>query len=379
MAPIRRSTPTSRKLGSEGFPVVTWHVLPPEGSVAGLKAATGEDIAAGRRPTRRVAMGDKLGGKGTVALTQGSFNDTENAHVGMLSARRMAAKYPGIKVLDTADGRLRAVRRRRPRPSRILQGNPRRDRRLLDHRQRRPDLVGRGPQGRTATSSIIGMDYIRQNLDLVKSGAAYGIVAQPLYEEGAADRRPRGRNSPQGRAVRYLNPLPAKVDHRRRPRSLLQDPRRRRPIGRGCCTMRRHRPSSADRHRSPRSRIAKSFGGVHALRGVDFSVRSGEIHALLGQNGAGKSTLVKILNGVHPAGAYGGALYLDGAEVQFASPADARRTASATCRRKSRCSSSSPSPRTSLPARPGSANGGMFVHRRGVERARRAHLRRARS
>ena len=70
--------------------------------------------------------------------------------------------------------------------------------------------------------------------------------------------------------------------------------------------------------------IAKSFGGVQALRGVDFDVIPGEIHALLGQNGAGKSTLVKILNGVHPAGSYTGTVKLDGRPVSFASPADAR-------------------------------------------------------
>jgi ribose transport system ATP-binding protein len=70
--------------------------------------------------------------------------------------------------------------------------------------------------------------------------------------------------------------------------------------------------------------IVKAFAGVQALRGVDFNVLPGEIHALLGQNGAGKSTLVKILNGVHPAGSYTGEIMLAGQTVSFASPAAAR-------------------------------------------------------
>ena len=69
--------------------------------------------------------------------------------------------------------------------------------------------------------------------------------------------------------------------------------------------------------------IAKSFGGVPALRGIDVAVRASEIHALLGQNGAGKSTLIKILNGVHPAGSFTGEIILAGQPVSFASPADA--------------------------------------------------------
>ncbi|MCS6825549.1 MAG: sugar ABC transporter ATP-binding protein [Caldilinea sp.] len=67
--------------------------------------------------------------------------------------------------------------------------------------------------------------------------------------------------------------------------------------------------------------VAKAYGPVVALRGVDMTVRRGEIHALLGANGAGKSTLVKILAGVQPADA--GKVYIEGRTVHFHTPADA--------------------------------------------------------
>lgn len=56
--------------------------------------------------------------------------------------------------------------------------------------------------------------------------------------------------------------------------------------------------------------ISKRFGGVHALREVNFSARFGEIHALLGENGAGKSTILKILRGVLAPD--GGEIVVDG-------------------------------------------------------------------
>ena len=152
-------------------------------------------------------MGAKLGGKGVVALTQGSYNATENVMADSFRAE-MKAKYPDIKILDTqlegfepsaAEGK--AVG--------ILQGNP--------------DVVGafsttgNGIQtwsgaARKADRNvvIIGMDYIRQNLDIIKAGDAYGLVAQPLYEEGAKTAELAAALA-EGKKVPYLNPLPAKV------------------------------------------------------------------------------------------------------------------------------------------------------------------------
>ena len=63
--------------------------------------------------------------------------------------------------------------------------------------------------------------------------------------------------------------------------------------------------------------ITKSFPGVKALDNVSFSVRQGEIHALVGENGAGKSTLMKVLSGVYTHGSYSGAIYLEGNECRF--------------------------------------------------------------
>jgi ABC-type sugar transport system ATPase subunit len=89
-------------------------------------------------------------------------------------------------------------------------------------------------------------------------------------------------------------------------------------------------PSPTAHHPSPITRplltmegMAKSFGGVRALRDGRIEVRPGEVHALLGENGAGKSTLVKIIAGAHQPD--GGTIRWDGEEIAISSLADAAR------------------------------------------------------
>ena len=69
--------------------------------------------------------------------------------------------------------------------------------------------------------------------------------------------------------------------------------------------------------------IAKRFGGTRALRGVDFTVDRGEVHALVGENGAGKSTLTRILTGALSADQ--GEVLLDGVNCGLGDPAEGQR------------------------------------------------------
>ena len=76
--------------------------------------------------------------------------------------------------------------------------------------------------------------------------------------------------------------------------------------------------------------ISKQFPGTRALNKVDFTLRRGEIHALMGENGAGKSTLIKVLTGVHEKD--GGSIWVEGVEgeAHIHSPQEAQNIGIAT-------------------------------------------------
>src|SRR5689334_8333139 len=75
-------------------------------------------------------------------------------------------------------------------------------------------------------------------------------------------------------------------------------------------------------------RISKYYGNIVALNDISCHVDAGEVTCVLGDNGAGKSSFIKILSGVHQHDA--GRVLVDGEEVHFASPRDARTKGIAT-------------------------------------------------
>ncbi len=188
------------------YPIVSWHIPVAQGTVQGLDATTG-CVPTDYARNVALAIGRQINGRGTVAVTEGSFNTIENL-VARTFTDTMAARYPNVKVLkpqvegfDAPAAKARAVS--------ILQSDPTINAAF--------STTGGGPvtwagaqqaSGRRLT--IVGMDYVQQNLDLVKSGQVFAVVGQPLFQEGARTADLLAQLA-QGKRVSYDNPLPAEI------------------------------------------------------------------------------------------------------------------------------------------------------------------------
>jgi len=166
----------------QGIPMVSFHTPLVEGEMEGLLAWVATDVTDYAQRTA-VAMAEKLQCTGPIALTQNTFNDVEN-EASRAFTEKMKELCPTVEVLapDIEGGDA---------PAAIAKVSAI----LLAH----PDLKGAyGTTGGSATSwgkaveqagkqpgeiVIIGMDYTRENLDLVKAGWVYALVGQPIYEE----------------------------------------------------------------------------------------------------------------------------------------------------------------------------------------------------
>lgn len=173
--------PVVKKLKDAGAFVVSAHFAVESPEVCpGLDAWCGPD-AAQYAEECAIAIGDKLGGKGTVAITQSAFNNLEN-DVSAVFKSTMNEKYPDIKVLDPV------VEGTDPAKSiaaavALIQANPDIKGALSTTGGGPTTWAGAKDQTNRQDIVVIGMDTTAVNLDLVKQGKVLAVVGQPLYEE----------------------------------------------------------------------------------------------------------------------------------------------------------------------------------------------------
>ena len=192
------------RAAAAGIPVILPHFpIKPE-EVPGAKGVISCDPAESAIVCAQ-RIGAAIHGKGSVAITQGSFNTTENLAASAFT-KEMKEKYPAVKVLepneegfDTPSAIAKAVS--------IMRGN--------DDLAAAFSTTGGGPvtwagaERETGRKIIaVGMNYTRLNLDLVKSGEVYAVIGQPLWEEsyGSAELLDK---LIKGKTIEWWTKLPA--------------------------------------------------------------------------------------------------------------------------------------------------------------------------
>lgn len=196
--------PLIERAGRAGVPVILPHFPVVEGSIPGATGIIGCDPAAYAEMAAD-EIGRAINGRGSVALTQGSFNSTENL-VSEVFTRVMRERYPNVKVLPPEEEGFdpsRAINK----AVAILQANPAVVA-AFSTTGGGPTTWAQAQSGAGRKIVAVGMDYTRVNLDLVKKGEVYAVIGQPLWEEsfGAAELLDR---VVRGEKIAWWTKLPA--------------------------------------------------------------------------------------------------------------------------------------------------------------------------
>jgi len=189
-----------------GIPVILPHFPIEQNSAPGATGTISCDPAAFATDCAQI-MGERMKGKGVIALTQGSFNTIENA-VTAIFARVMQDKFPQITVLPAVEEGFDTPAAISKAAS-LLQAN-------LNITAALSSTGGGAMVWASAARDsgrsllIVGMNYTRFNLDLVRNGEVYAVVGQPLWEEsyGAAELLDRAL---RGERLRWWTTLPAPI------------------------------------------------------------------------------------------------------------------------------------------------------------------------
>jgi ribose transport system substrate-binding protein len=195
----------AEKLAKKGYPIIGWHAIPKAGTTSYLASVAQLVPNAGKGPAEEICKIHK--NQGTVAITEGSLNDEENTKAAAFK-ETLAKACPNMKTTEIGiEGfdPTKAVA--------IAVGMLSADKDIVAAYS----TTGNGAQTWSQAASqsnrkitIIGMDYIRQNLDLIRDGKVYGVVAQPLYEETAMMVQLFDQAF-KGQKVKYENILPSVI------------------------------------------------------------------------------------------------------------------------------------------------------------------------
>jgi len=177
--------PFIEKASKKGIPIILPHFPVAEGSIPGAAGVISCDPVEYAREAAR-EIGKAVGGKGTIAVTQGAFNSTENL-VAEVFAKTLHELYPAVKVLPAQEEGFDAPKAISLAVS-IIQAHP--DIVAALSTTGNGAITWAGAQRESGRKIIaVAMDYTRVNLDLVRDGAVYAVVGQPLWDEsyGAAE------------------------------------------------------------------------------------------------------------------------------------------------------------------------------------------------